>query len=189
MSAIDQIWLSASFHATIVEHAIRKIDGHYRRGETAERTAFGLIASDVERGSAVVTAVFPLLRNLRQVAPYRDHMDPVIDRYADGSETPNSRRGWMADPLEVLAVDELCDRRGWVRFGNYHTHRVAWPHDPKRDRCTQLDRVLANGSNQWIFVLSMVDRDRPILRAFYEGRNDHEAPVHLITDTDQRRTA
>jgi hypothetical protein len=183
MIAIDQIWLPASCHATIVNHAARKLDGHYVADETGERLAFGLIAGILEGDRAVVTAVFPLLRNLRQVGPYRDQMDNIIERYAVVSETENGRRGWMADPLEVLAVDELCDRRRWVRFGNYHTHRVAWPDDPRRDSCTELDRVMASDSDQWMFILSVVDRERPVLRAFYEGCNDHEATIHLIPDT------
>jgi hypothetical protein len=187
--AVDQIWLPAWCHATIVDHAARKLDGHYVTGETRERLAFGLIAGTLEGDRAVVTAVFPLLRNLRQVGPYRDEMDDIIGRHAVDSETDNSRRGWAADPLEVLAVDELCDRRGWVRFGNYHTHRVAWPDDPRRDTCTQLDRVLATDSGQWMFILSVVDRERPILRAFYEGCNDNEATIRLIADADQRRAA
>jgi hypothetical protein len=187
MTTIDRVWLPASCHASIVDHALRKVDGHYVAGETPERMAFGLIAGTVAGERAVVTAVFPLLRNLRQVGPYRDQMDHIIDRHAVASETHNGRRGWMADPQEVLAADEVCDRRGWVRFGNYHTHRVPWPDDPRRDRCTQLDRVLAADSDQWIFIVSVVDRQRPILRAFYEGCNDNEATIHLIPDGDHRR--
>lgn len=189
MIAIAQIRLPASCHATMVDHAARKLDGQYVKGETRERMAFGLIAGTVEGDRAVVTAVCPLLRNLRQVGPYREQMDNVIDLRAVDSETENSRRGWMADPLEVLAFDEVCDRRGWVRFGSYHTHRVAWPDDPLRDSCTELDRALARDSDQWMFILSVVDLERPILRAFYEGCNDNEATIHLIADVEQRRMA
>jgi stringent starvation protein B len=35
--------------------------------------------------------------------------------------------------------------------------------------------------------VSVVDRQRPILRAFYEGCNDNEATIHLIPDGDHRR--
>lgn len=189
MIAIDQVWLPASCHATIVDHATRKVAGRHLTGETRERMAFGLIAGTIEGERAVVTAVFPLRRNLRQVGPYRDDMDHFIDRHAVASATDNSRRGWMADPLEVLDVDEVCERHGWARFGHYHTHRVAWPDDPRRDRCTELDRVVASGSGQWMFILSFVDPARPILRAFYEGCNDNEATIHLIRDADHRRVA
>lgn len=187
MTAIDQVWLPASWYEIILDHAARKLDGRYVTGETPERMAFGLIAGTIEGREATVTAVFPLLRNLRQVEPHRREMDAFIARHAVASETENGRRGWVADPFELLAADELCDRRGWVRFGSYHTHRVGWPHDPLRDTCTELDRALAAGSDQWMFILSVVDRDRPILRAFYEGCNDDEAPVHLIPDTAHAR--
>ncbi len=64
-------------------------------------------------------------------------------------------------------------------FGAYHMHRVAWSHDPRRDTCTELDQCLARDSGLWTFILSMVEPERPVLRAFFEGDNDREATVRI----------
>ena len=71
------------------------------------------------------------------------------------------------------------DQAGSVLLGGYHMHRVAWDHDPSRDTCTEIDTRLADSSGLWVFILSMVDPDNPVLRAFFEGHNDKEAPVRL----------
>ena len=91
-------------------------------------------------------------------------------------------RGWVADPREVLAVERFCDRYDWLNFGNYHTHRVGWPADPLRDTCTGLDRELARDCGQWVFILSVVDLDKPVLRAFYEGDNTIEARITITPE-------
>jgi hypothetical protein len=88
------------------------------------------------------------------------------------------RRGWVAHPDEIRSAELACDAAGATIFGSYHMHRVAWSHDPIRDTCTELDTRLAEGSGLWMLILSMVDPERPVLRAFFEGRNDHEAAVH-----------
>jgi hypothetical protein len=61
-------------------------------------------------------------------------------------------------------------------FGAYHMHRVPWAHDRLRDRCTDLDRHLADNCGLWTIIISMVHPDQPRLRAFYEGRNEWEVP-------------
>ena len=93
------------------------------------------------------------------------------------SETPLAGRGWATDPRELLAADLAFDAAGSVLFGGYHMHRVPWKHDPLRDRCTEVDRDLAAGSGLLMFILSVVDPDRPILRAYFEGDNDDERGV------------
>jgi hypothetical protein len=178
---VREIRVPARQHAAIVDHARRKVEGRHLPGESADRMAFGLLAGTFEDdGALLVRAVLPLAVNLRTARGVHDVMDAVVDEFAVRSTTPNAHRGWVADPREVLAADELCDRNGWVCFGNYHTHRVAWRHDPLRDTCTELDRVLAEATGQWVFVVSVVDLDRPRLRAFHEGRNEAEVPIRLV---------
>jgi hypothetical protein len=180
--ALPEIRLPRPHYATIIGHGWRKVDGHYLEGETAEPMAFGLLAGTVDTDAIHVHCVFPLIVNRRQLGLEREFMDAIVDEYATPSVTPNGRRGWLADPREVLAVERMCDRHGWVTFGSYHTHRVAWPHDPLRDTCTGLDRTLAQDTGQWMFILSVVDMERPIFRAFYEGRNEAEATIHIVAD-------
>ena len=111
---------------------------------------------------------------------HREDFDEIVDAHAVPSQTPAGQRGWVADPREVMAAERCCDDVNWMLFGNYHTHRVAWPDDPHRDSCTRLDRELAAGTGLWTFILSAVDLNRPILRAYFEGSNDREAAIRVL---------
>lgn len=177
---ITEILLPRPHYASVIGHVVRKLTGHFLDGESAERKAFGMLAGRWERTTMEVTAVFPLLVNLRHDADHAADMDEVVDAHAIPSLTPNEQRGWIGHPRELLAVENACNEHGWVMFGNYHTHRVAWPNDPRRDTCTHLDRVLATGTGQWAFIVSAVDLQQPSVRAFYEGDNQREADVHVL---------
>ncbi|MFI9810024.1 hypothetical protein ACIHEJ_37980 [Streptomyces sp. NPDC052301] len=167
-------------YASVVAHAVRKFTDHYLDGETPEHKAFGMLAGSPNGDAIEVRAVFPLIVNLRHDDAARDMMDEVVGEFAIPSLTPMKQRGWVADPRELMEIERACDDTGWVVFGNYHTHRVPWEHDPLRDTCTELDRVLAAESGQWTFIFSAVDLHRPRLRAFFEGDNAHEAPIRIV---------
>jgi len=179
LADLVEIVLPRPQYASIVGHVVRKLTEHYLDGETPETKAFGMVVGRQHGQVIEVTGVVPLLVNLRRDARHVTAMDELVGQHAIPSQTPNERRGWIAHPAELLAIEQLCDDNGWVVFGNYHTHRVPWPHDPRRDSCTELDRHLADGSGQWTFIVSAVDLHAPSLRAFYEGRNDREARVRL----------
>lgn len=182
LERIREISMGSAHYATLLGHARRKLLGDHRPGETAEPKAFGLIAGRVDRERAQTTDVVPLARNLRHEASHREQIDALAHALAVPSETPLERRGWLADPKELLAAQRACDLAGTEIFGSYHMHRVGWPEDPRRETCTALDEALARGRGLWMLVLSMVDPDRPVLRAFFEGDNDHEARVLLAAD-------
>jgi hypothetical protein len=167
----------------MIGHVVRKLTDHHLDGETAEDKAFGMLAGRPCPSGIEVTAVFPLLVNMRHDTHHRDDMDEIVDAHAIPSQTPNERRGWIANPFELMAIEKACDEHGWLMFGNYHTHRVAWPHDPRRDTCTHLDRVLADGGGQWTFIISAVDLHRPLIRAFYEGDNNREAIIRVVPES------
>ncbi|MFL6163364.1 MAG: hypothetical protein ACJ74U_14175 [Jatrophihabitantaceae bacterium] len=178
----ETILLPMPHFASVVGHVVRKLTGFYLEGETPERKAFGMLAGVCGPNGYAVTAVFPLLINLRADEQYRQDMDDLVDGYAIPSETPNAQRGWIASPAELMAIEEICDAHGWLAFGNYHTHRVPWDHDPVRDTCTRLDRTLAADSGQWTFIVSAVDLHRPSIRAFYEGDNNREATIRFAPE-------
>lgn len=180
LSQVTEIVLARPLWTHIVAHAVRKLTGYYLEGEYQERKAFGMLAGRQTGTRLQVTAVFPLLSNLRHDSDHRSGMDQAVQAHAIPSETPLDQRGWMADPRELFHLERACRGTDWVIFGNYHTHRVPWPHDPVRDSCTDLDRVLATGSGQWTFILSAVDLHTPRLRAFFEGDNGHEAPISIL---------
>jgi hypothetical protein len=178
----ESILLPLPHYASIVSHVVRKLSGYYLPGETAERKAFGMLAGSYGPDGYTVSAVFPLLVNMRTQERYRQDMDELVDGFAIPSETPNAQRGWIASPDELMAIEDICDAHGWVPFGNYHSHRVPWEHDPIRDSCTQLDRRLAADSGQWTFIVSAVNLHRPSIRAFYEGDNGREATIRFAPE-------
>lgn len=174
---VREIRLAAGAYDALLAHARRKLRGEHRPGETRERKAFGLLAGRIDGERIETTDVVALARNLRHEDPYRAQIDAMVHALAVPSETPLQRRGWLADPAELLAAQQRCDAAGTLIFGSYHMHRVGWPADPRRETCTALDEALARGCGLWMLVLSMVDPARPVLRAFFEGDNTREARV------------
>ncbi|HEX5982652.1 MAG TPA: hypothetical protein VFY69_00450, partial [Solirubrobacterales bacterium] len=118
--------------------------------------------------------VLPLRRNLRSDPTQGADLDAVVRELAIESRTPLEQRGWIAAPEEVMEAQERCDAGGTFLFGSYHMHKVPWRQDPLRDTPTALDTALGAGQGLWMVILSMVDPDRPILRAFWEGRPEAE---------------
>ncbi len=179
LDEVEEVYFPKHLYWATVAHARRKLGGRYLPGEEPERKAYGLIGARLLGPKAEVTRVFPLKRNRRHDPAVRPEVDRLMAEFAVRSETPLDRRGWVTDPHEYLEAERECDRTGAVIMGGYHMHRVAWEHDPTRDTCTEIDRRLAEGSGLWMFILSMVDPEHPVLRTFFEGDNDHEAVVHL----------
>jgi hypothetical protein len=179
---VREIVLPRPLYTCVINHVVRKLTGYYLDGETRERKAFGIVAGCRSDDTFEVTAVFPLVVNLRRDSRYAAEMDEIVDQYAIPSTTANEQRGWIAHPRELRDIEDACDRYAWSMFGSYHTHRVAWPSDPMRDTCTELDRVLATGSEQWMFIVSAVDLQRTVLRAFFEGDNDRETAIRVVPD-------
>lgn len=177
IGSVSSIALSPRDYSELLGHARRKLRGEYLPGEEAEPKAYGLLGGRRREDCLEVTHIFPLRGNLRSEPQFRPAVDRLMAEVAVPSETPMERRGWVAHPDEIRGAEEACDSTGSMVFGSYHMHRVPWSHDPVRDTCTELDTRLAEGSGLWMLILSMVDPDRPVLRAFFEGRNEHEATV------------
>lgn len=172
---VREILFPPHAYERLLQHGRRKLRADYLPGEETERKAYGLLGGRLSGTRIEVTRVFPLQRNLRYMQRYRGFVDAMMESYAVSSETPFDRRGWIADPREVMEAEQDCQAHGALVFGTYHMHRVPWDDDPFRDTCTELDTRLAEDSGLWMLILSMVDPERPILRAFFEGRNQHEA--------------
>lgn len=179
LDSVRTIAFASPEYGELLGHAQRKLRGEYVPGEEAAPKAYGLLGGRQREGCLEVTHVFPLRANLRSEPQFRPAVDRLMAEFAVPSETPTERRGWVAHPDEVRSAEEACDSVGAMIFGSYHMHRVPWSHDPVRDTCTELDTRLAEGSGLWMLILSMVDAERPVLRAFFEGRNEHEATVHV----------
>lgn len=189
LADIAEIRFPHALYSALVHHGRRKLAGDWRRGEEQAPKAYGLLGGRIgghigghmggriDNRRVVVTHVIPLRANLRDRPDLKVDVDRLMDEVAIPSETPNARRGWVADPLEVLAAERCCEAAGSTLFGAYHMHRVAWPSDPLRDSCTAIDRCLAQDSGLWALILSLVEPDRPRLRAFFEADNAAEAAI------------
>jgi hypothetical protein len=123
-----------------------------------------------------VQRALPVKKNARDREPLKSYMDRVMAEHALPSTTPMSRRGWITAPEELMECYDLCDRENLLVLGTYHMHIVPWPGDPIRDTPTRLDTILARDSNLYSFIISMVDVDRPTIRAYYEGVTEQETP-------------
>ena len=186
LSDVDEIRFPSHLYEQVVAHARRKLAGRYLDEEEQAPKAFGLVGGRLIGHGAEATHVFALKRNARDESHVKEQVDQLMDDFAVPSETPLDRRGWVTDPQELMAAQRELDGAGAVMLGGYHMHRVPWEHDPRRDSCTELDGKLAEGSGLWMFILSMVDPERPILRAFFEGSNDREATVRVEAVTSSR---
>jgi len=179
LADIAEITLPDALYAKLVDHGRRKLGGRWVEGEEQAPKAYGLVGGRISGPTVEVTHVLPLRNNLRDRPDLKAHVDRLMAEMAVPSETPMDRRGWVADPREVMAAERTCEEAGSTLFGAYHMHRVPWPEDPLRDACTALDRGLAEGSGLWALILSLVDPERPRLRAFFEGSNDREAAIRV----------
>jgi proteasome lid subunit RPN8/RPN11 len=98
--------------------------------------ACGLIAGVVEDGVKVVKEVY-LLTNIDQ-----------------------SNEHFSMDPKEQLASIKDMRAKGYVQFGNWHSH----PESPSRP--SEEDKRLAYDSKADYLILSLMERENPVLNAF-----------------------
>ncbi len=179
LSTVTSINLPSYLWDEITAHCRRKMAGEFLEGETPVRRAYGMIAGQVNDEIAHARKVVIFKKNARTVEPLKSYMDDMMTRYAVPSKTPMEQRGWITDPEELMAGYEICDRERLTVFGTYHMHIVPWDHDPVRDTPTRLDTVLAENSELFMFIISLVNPSKPVIRAFMEGHPQREVPVVL----------
>jgi len=172
----------------VLEHCRRKLAGDFLGGESKFRRAYGLVAGRQNKDILGVRRILPIKRNVRDKEPFKSFMDKTMEAHAIPSKTPMSQRGWTTDPEELKGHYDRCDKEGLMVFGTYHVHVVPWENDPLRDTPTHLDTILGKNSNLFSFIVSMVDVNRPKIRAFYEGVMEKEVPVLIreeqLTESD-----
>jgi len=174
---IDQILLPRENWEEIISHCKRKLAGEFLPGESPVKRAYGILAGVQKVRVLKVKLVLPVKKNARNQEPLKTYMDTVMTEHAVPSTTPLSQRGWITDPEELMECFNLCDRENLQIFGTYHMHIVPWEGDPIRDTPTLLDTVLARDSNLFSFIISMVDIEKPSMKAFFEGVIDNQTPL------------
>lgn len=174
------IHIPHDIYGEMLHHCRRKLQGNYLPGEGQAPKAFGLVGGTISGAVVMVEIVIPLLKNARDCGEQKVAMDSAMCRHAIASETPLEQRGWVAEQRELDTALQTMQARGVRLLGNYHMHRVAWDHDSRRDTPTELDTVLGKESRMLMFIIAMVNPDTPIIRAFFEGVQSLELPVHII---------
>lgn len=174
---VARIVLRQPERQVLIAHCLRKLEKRYESDETPEPKAYGLIGGVIKDEVLTIGRIAPLRVNARYVGAHKSMMDDAMGKHAIASETPLEKRGWVAHPDEARRILMGFDRDGMELVGNYHMHRVAWPHDPVRDTPAELDTVLAQGTAMFMFIVSMVDPSQPRIRAFYEGEMQAELPI------------
>ncbi len=174
-----KIYIKAVCMTTMIDHCHRKLSGPYLSEESKEKKAFGILAGKKKDSGIKVEICFPLKKNARSQSPYTDYFDKIMAEHAVPSETPYDQRGWVADPEEMSNIVIECQRKKITIIGSYHMHRVSWSHDVLRDSPTALDEVLGGKSRMMMFIVSMVNPDQPVVRAFYEGKRKNEFPIAI----------
>jgi len=176
---IKKIILFNNEKKLLIQHCLRKLNEFYEPSETREKKAYGLLGGKVENNFLYINYIKPLRVNFRSQYGYKQYMDDILNKYAEASETPLSKRGWVASPDELESTFTECDKKNIELVGNYHMHRVAWKHDLTRELPTKLDYVLAKDSGFITFIISAVDLKNLIIRAFFEGDSDKEIDIQI----------
>lgn len=176
---VERMVIPRGQYDALIGHCLRKLNADYLEDEAPERKAYGLLGGQLEDGTLRLGAIAPLKKNVRAQEPYKRHMDEVLGRFAIPSETPMDKRAWVADPAESRRILMEFARKGMELVGTYHMHRVGWESDPLRDTPTKLDTVLAEDSEVFLVIVSTVNPERPIVRAFYDGVPDQEVPITI----------
>ena len=114
--------------------------------------ACGLIAGEISGTDKIVKKVY-LLTNI-------DH----------------SNEHFSLDPKEQLAAVKDMRANGLVPLGNWHSH----PESPSRP--SEEDKRLAYDSKASYMILSLMDRENPVLNSFHIEETDAEKELLQIED-------
>ena len=92
------------------------------------------------------------------------------------TNTDHSDEHFTIDPNEHLAAVKEMRAAGLVPLGNWHSH----PESPSRP--SDEDKRLAYDSRASYLILSLMDRDAPVLNAFHVENGTSSKEELLITD-------
>ena len=93
------------------------------------------------------------------------------------TNTDHSNEHFSLDPKEQLASIKDMRTNGIVPLGNWHSH----PESPSRP--SQEDKRLAYDSKASYMILSLMDRENPVLNSFHiEGDNAEKEELVIIEE-------
>jgi [CysO sulfur-carrier protein]-S-L-cysteine hydrolase len=83
---------------------------------------------------------------------------------------------YRIDPQDQLRIDRELEERGWETWGFYHSHTHSEAYPSVTDRA-QAERVVTFYPDVRFLILSLEDREAPVLRSFFireDGAVDEE---------------
>jgi len=87
----------------------------------------------------------------------------------------NSPEHFSMDPKEQFATVKDMRSNGWDILGNFHSH----PESPSRP--SEEDKRLAFDSKASYLILSLMDKDRPVLKSFkIHGKEVNEEEIKIV---------
>lgn len=95
------------------------------------------------------------------IAGIIDGKDKLIKKVYLLTNTDRSNEHFSLDPKEQLAAIKDMRSNSYVPLGNWHSH----PETPSRP--SEEDKRLAYDKNASYLILSLEERDRPVLNAFH----------------------
>ena len=93
------------------------------------------------------------------------------------TNTDHTNEHFTIDPREQLLAIKEMRRKGQKALGNWHSH----PETPSRP--SEEDKRLANDKNASYLILSLMDKDAPVLNAFHIEKSGTEKTVRKETLT------
>lgn len=92
------------------------------------------------------------------------------------TNTDKSEEHFSLDPREQLAAVKDMRQNGFVPLGNWHSH----PSSPSRP--SEEDKRLAYDSKASYMIMSLTDRENPVLNSFRIADNISEREELVISD-------
>ena len=110
------------------------------------------------------------------IAGTQDESGKQIQKVFLLTNTDHSNEHFTIDPKEHLAAVKEMRAAGLIPLGNWHSH----PESPSRP--SDEDKRLAYDSRASYLILSLMDRDAPVLNAFHVENGTSSKEELLITD-------
>jgi proteasome lid subunit RPN8/RPN11 len=94
------------------------------------------------------------------------------------TNTEHSPYRYNMDPQEFFKVYQEAEEKGWELWGFYHshTHTQAYP--------SQTDRNLAAWSESYYLIVSLEDKEKPVVRAFSIVEDEVTEQELVVTGTE-----
>ena len=92
--------------------------------------------------------------------------DKIVQKVYLLTNIDNSPEHFSMDPKDQFTAVKDMRSNGWVMFGNFHSH----PESPSRP--SEEDKRLAFDPDASYLILSLLDKEKPVLKSFKIRKNE-----------------